>query len=130
MNTSQNNSAQNPEQTQTLQNRAVPEFSPATRNTLAVSFSHRLSPHLTADDISQLYDSLNPALQRAAAIADLLEIAIDVDGGDAFNAGTIRNAAQAIRLEVIDAKAMLNAFFDSPATVAADKQADVQRDEA
>lgn len=65
----------------------------------------------------QLQETLLPTIQRAAAIADLLEVAITVDGGDALNAGSIRNAAAAIQLELTDAKVMLGEFLNSLDTV-------------
>ena len=69
-----------------------------------VSFVHRLQP-------VSLYDNLNPALARAKAIADIIEIAISI-GRDDFEPETIRYAAQAIRMEINDAQSMLEAYWN------------------
>ncbi|MGY6278004.1 hypothetical protein [Methylomonas sp. MgM2] len=68
-----------------------------------VDLSHRLEP-------ISFYDNIAPALQRAAAIADLLEVATDTSSFDAFEPKTIKYASQAIRMELADVKAMLEAY--------------------
>lgn len=73
----------------------------------AVDLEHRFEP-------VSFFDNINPALERAKAIADLIEVAINVDEGEALGPETIRYAAQAIRMEVKDAQAMLNAWWSRP----------------
>jgi len=85
-------------------------------NAIAVNFSHRLNPTIQPEKIISLYESLSPTLKRAAAIADLLEVAAEVDYGSALDSDSVHSAAQTIRMELSDARAMLDAFFNQQAT--------------
>ncbi len=73
----------------------------------AVDLSHRFEP-------VSLYDNLFPAISRAEAIADLLEsmcLSGDLDG---LRPDTLRYVGQAIRFELLDAQAMLEAWQNTP----------------
>ncbi|MGZ4980391.1 MAG: hypothetical protein ACXWE4_03805 [Methylobacter sp.] len=64
---------------------------------------------------TQLSDCINPALERAAAIADLMEIAFEQDMEIVNNvSGSLWRVAQAVRLEINDAQAMLEAYVNCP----------------
>jgi len=62
-------------------------------------------------------DGIIPALERAAAVADLIEGAYEVIGSDGFDANTLWRAAQAIRFEILDAKELLKAYIDADQAV-------------
>jgi len=85
-----------------------------TKNTTIVSLSHRLNTGLNTDSPitpAKLHDCMNPALERAAGIADLMEVAFKLNmANDLTN---LWRPAQAIRFEILDAQAMLNAYVDS-----------------
>ena len=78
----------------------------------------RNSPHRVNagydNKFSNLIDTVNPSLERAAALADVLEVAFDaVTDLSSFEVNTLWRAAQAIHLEVKDAQTLLNAFIDA-----------------
>jgi len=75
----------------------------------ATDFSHRLNAELDKSP-ARLHDCLNPALERAAAIADLMEVAFEQGMANEMN--NLWRAAQAIRFEILDAQAILDAYFD------------------
>lgn len=64
--------------------------------------SHRLD--------SDFYESLMYALRRAEGLADMMEVAGQEDNRSALGPDTIRSVSHAIRMEVLDAKAMLEAW--------------------
>lgn len=78
-------------------------------NAAFTSLSHRVraEPPVTPD---QLSDCINPALERAAAIADLMEVAFELDMANEMP--NLWRAAQAVRFEIMDAQAMLEAYVD------------------
>ncbi len=81
-----------------------------TINTTIVNLSHRLNTGLPTTP-AKLHDCMNPALERAAGIADLMEVAFERNmANDLTN---LWRSAQAIRFEILDAQAMLNAYVDS-----------------
>jgi hypothetical protein len=87
------------------------------------SFKHRLSCDRPTH-LGQLRDCINPALERAAAIADLMEIAFEQDMEAVNNiSGSLWRVAQAVRLEINDAQAMLEAYVNAP--VSLPKQPDI-----
>lgn len=78
-------------------------------NAFTTNFSHRLNAELDASP-ARLHDCMNPVLERAAAIADLMEVAFECDTANDLD--KLWRAAQAIRFEILDAQAMLNAYVD------------------
>jgi hypothetical protein len=74
-----------------------------------INFSHRVNASMTGDFFN-LYHAMQPALQRAAAIADLIEVACELSDKSAFAPNTLWRAAQAIRFEIQDAQALLDAY--------------------
>ena len=80
-----------------------------TPNAAFTSLNHRVraEPPITP---AQLSDCINPALERAAAIADLMEVAFELDMANEMP--KLWRAAQAIRFEIMDAQAMLEAYVD------------------
>jgi hypothetical protein len=59
-----------------------------------------------------LEDTVRPSLQRAAAIADLIEVACEVADICSFADETLWRAAQAIRYEIMDAEALIEAYVE------------------
>jgi hypothetical protein len=59
-------------------------------------------------------DAVNPSLERAAALADLVEFAFEsLEITDALAPGTLLRVSQIIRLEIKDAQALLDAFYNA-----------------
>jgi hypothetical protein len=75
-----------------------------------INFSHRVCVNVEGDFFN-LYHTMQPALQRAAAIADLIEVACESSDKAAFAPDTLWRAAQAIRFEIQDAQALLDAYY-------------------
>jgi hypothetical protein len=75
-------------------------------------FKHRRN----ADSNGKFYnlqETINPSLARAAAIADLIEVANELTRDTvSFETQTLSLAAQAIRLEIMDAQALIEAYFE------------------
>jgi len=59
-----------------------------------------------------LIDTVGPSISRAHAIADLLEIATEVDNGACLHGELLRRVGQAIRLELEDATDLLNCYIE------------------
>lgn len=78
-------------------------------------FKHRLNTVFDGTFLN-LQDTVFPSLNRAAAIADLLEVACESGNLGSFAPDTIQGAAQAIRLELQDAEALVNAYLDEKRT--------------
>ena len=97
MNTSIPSSAQNSEQNQP-------------------KISHRVTAQPKTP--AQLSDCINPAMERAAAIADLMEAAFHSNMANELP--NLRWAAQAIRFEIMDAQAVLLAYVDGSRPTAGD----------
>jgi hypothetical protein len=77
-----------------------------------VTLSHRLNtPPINC---AQLDDCVNPALERAAAITDLVQVAVELNV--AYEMPYLWRAAQAIRFEIMDAQAHLQAYTDRAKT--------------
>ncbi|MGJ0486780.1 MAG: hypothetical protein ACR65R_19920 [Methylomicrobium sp.] len=74
-------------------------------------FKHRLNTGLDGTFFN-LPDTVFPSLRRAAAIADLLEVACESGSIDSFDPDTLQIAAQAIRLEIRDAGALIYAYVE------------------
>jgi hypothetical protein len=74
-------------------------------------FKHRLNTGFDGTFLN-LPDTVFPSLGRAAAIADLLEVACESGGLDSFDPGTLQRAAQAIKLEIRDAEALIEAYIE------------------
>jgi hypothetical protein len=74
-------------------------------------FKHRMN---TDQDgrFFNLEDTVRPSLQRAAAIADLIEVACEVADICSFENETLWRAAQAIRYEISDAEALIKAYVE------------------
>jgi hypothetical protein len=74
-------------------------------------FKHRMT---TGQDgrFFNLEDTVRPSLQRAAAIADLIEVACEVADMSSFENETLWRAAQAIRYEIRDAEALIEAYIE------------------
>ncbi len=83
-----------------------------------VLLSHRI-PWTLSDDgpLGSLIDTVGPSIKRAHAIADLLEIAAEVDNGACLHGELLRCVGQAIRLELEDATALLNSYAERDAAV-------------
>jgi hypothetical protein len=78
------------------------------------NLSHRLGSEPPIN-LAQLRDCMCPALERAAAIADLMEVAFEQDMEVIDNvSGSLWRVAQAVRLEINDAQAMLEAYANGP----------------
>lgn len=77
-----------------------------TQDAFTFNFTHRVNAELDASPY-RLHDCMNPALERAAAIADVLESALE-----STRLYHLWRAVEAIRLEVLDAQAMLNAYVE------------------
>ena len=82
-------------------------------NAFETPFKHRV--HAGHDGgFLNLIDTINPALERAAAIADLIEVACElVDDSCSFDPDTLWRAAQAISYEIKDAQLLLAAYFET-----------------
>jgi hypothetical protein len=65
-------------------------------------FSHRININF--------YESMMYTLRRAEGLADMMEVAGEEDRRDALGPDTIRSVSHAIRMEVADAKSMLEAW--------------------
>lgn len=76
-----------------------------------IDFSHRVPFSVKKGDSFALYHALYPILQRAAAVADLIEVACEaVDKAD-FAPDTLWRGAQAVRFEIKDAQSLLDAYY-------------------
>lgn len=71
-----------------------------TNNT--IDFNHRIN--------SNFYESMLDIMNRVAGIADVVEVAARLDDGGLLT-NSVPAAAQTIRLEMGDAKNMLDAWF-------------------
>jgi hypothetical protein len=78
-------------------------------------FKHRLNTGFDGTFFN-LPDTVFPSLSRAAAIADLLEVACESGSLDSFAPDTLQRAAQAIRLELKDAETLINAYLEEKRT--------------
>jgi hypothetical protein len=76
-----------------------------------IDFSHRAPYSVKKGDCFALYNALYPIMQRAAAVADLIEVAGELTESPAFDTDTLWRAAQAIRFEIKDAQAVLEAYY-------------------
>lgn len=65
-------------------------------------FSHRVNLNF--------YESLMYTLRRAEGLADMMEVAGEESHRDALGPDTIRAVAHSIRMEMADAKAMLDSW--------------------
>jgi hypothetical protein len=65
-----------------------------------------------------LEDTVRPSLQRAAAIADLIEVACEVADICSFENETLWRAAQVIRYEIRDTEALIEAYLEEKRTEA------------
>lgn len=84
-------------------------------NAFNTKFDHRINAGQDKT-FYNLHDAINPALERAAALADLIEVACEVTDTASFDPNTLWRAAQAIRFEIKDAQAILNAYLDGEQT--------------
>ncbi|WP_019864792.1 hypothetical protein [Methylovulum miyakonense] len=91
-------------------------------NACTPDFSHRVNAELDASP-ARLHDCLNPALERAAALADLMESAFEQ--GKADEISNLWRAAQAIRFEILDAQAILDAYYDGSTNTASNTASNV-----
>ncbi|WP_446810300.1 hypothetical protein ACH50O_01505 [Methylomonas sp. 2BW1-5-20] len=71
-------------------------------NKVTPDFSHRINVNF--------YESMMYTLRRAEGLADMMEVAGEEDRRDALGPDTIRSVSHAIRMEMADAKAMLDAW--------------------
>ena len=85
-------------------------------NAFNANFSHRVNANQDNPFFS-VADAVNPSLERAAALADLMEVALDtVEDLVCFQPNTLWRAAQIIRFEILDAQTLLNANFEAENT--------------
>lgn len=84
-----------------------------TINTEGTTLKHRI-PYTLSDQtpLGSLEDTVGPSINRAHAIAELLEIAGEVDSGGCLHGKLLRFVGQAIRLEMEDATALLNCYIE------------------
>lgn len=77
---------------------------------VVASLNHRLiyEPPTT---LNQLSGCVNPALERAAAIAELIEVYCEINPSGELP--KLYRAAQAVSLEIMDAQAILKAYVDA-----------------
>jgi hypothetical protein len=75
------------------------------------TFKHRM-PIGQDGRFFNLEDTVRPSLQRAAAIADLIEVACEVGDICSFENDTLWRAAQVIRYEIMDAEALIAAYVE------------------
>jgi hypothetical protein len=75
------------------------------------TFKHRM-PIGQDGRFFNLEDTVSPSLRRAAAIADLIEVACEVTDICSFENDTLWRAAQAIRYEIRDAEALIQAYIE------------------
>ncbi len=80
-------------------------------NASDTKFNHRINAGQDGKFFS-LHDAINPSLERATAIADLIEVACEVVDVTSFESTTLWRAAQAIRLEIKDTQTILVACLD------------------
>lgn len=60
------------------------------------------------------HDAINPSLERAKALTDLMEVVFELVKDDCnFEPNTFWRAAQAIRLEIMDAQTLLEAYIEA-----------------
>lgn len=96
-----------------------------TKNLAFTSLNHRFNTHWpdeTPTTPERLHDCINPALERAAAITYLLQVALELNRANPLSISWY--AAQAIRFEVLDAQAMLSAYVGSASTTPEASQPD------
>jgi hypothetical protein len=74
-------------------------------------FKHRM-PIGYDGRLLNLEDTVRPSLRRAAAIADLIEVACEVADICSFENDTLWRAAQALRHEIMDAEALIEAYVE------------------
>lgn len=82
-------------------------------NAFDTPFKHRVNACYDGSFHKNLIDTLNPSLDRAIALADLIETACEPVNEQGFAPDTIWRVAQAIRLEIEDVKTLLYAHIDS-----------------
>ena len=109
MNT-QSKSAQTSEQSNT-QDKTELELQKMPLNAFETHLKHRVNACWDGQFLNQV-DAINPSLERAAALADLIETACEVTDITSFEPDTLWRAAQAIRFEIKDAQALLKAYID------------------
>ena len=81
-------------------------------NTFNAHFPHRVNANQD-NSFFTVADAINPSLERAAALADLLEVAFDaVDDLTCFQPNSLWRAAQAIHFEILDAQTLLNVSLE------------------
>jgi len=76
-----------------------------------IVFSHRAPFSVKKGDSFAMYQALHPTLQRAEAVADLIEVACEATDKSDFAPDTLWRAAQTIRFEIKDAQALLDAYY-------------------
>jgi hypothetical protein len=76
-----------------------------------IDFSHRVPFSVKKGDSFALYQALYPTLQRAAAVADLFEVACQETNKADFSPDTLWRGAETIRFEIKDAQALLDAYY-------------------
>ncbi|WP_157204018.1 hypothetical protein [Methylomonas methanica] len=80
-------------------------------NEIQPELSHRIPYTLsTGGPLGGIEDTVGPSIKRAGAIADLLEIAAEVDDGACLHGELLRMIGQAIRLELEDATDLLSCY--------------------
>ncbi len=79
-------------------------------NAFNTPFRHRINAGMDGEFFN-LVDTINPSLERAAAIADLLDMAIETGETDGLKGNTLWLVARAIHLEIRDAQILLEAYY-------------------
>jgi 16S rRNA C1402 N4-methylase RsmH len=80
-------------------------------NAFDTNFKHRI----VAGNDGEFYniiDTVNPSLDRAKSLADLIEVSCEHNNFDSFEPDTLWRTAQAIRLEINDAQTLINSYFE------------------
>ncbi|MEF3076407.1 hypothetical protein V2P20_15360 [Methylobacter sp. Wu1] len=76
-----------------------------------IIFSHRAPFSVKKGDSFAMYHALYPILQRAEAVADLIEVACQETNKADFSRDTLWRSAETIRFEIKDARALLDAYY-------------------
>lgn len=73
------------------------------------TFEHRINGYHDGQFMNVI-DAINPSLERAEAIADLLEVAAESKSARNLSTNSLWRVAEAIQFEIKDARALLIAY--------------------
>jgi hypothetical protein len=81
------------------------------REKLSIDFSHRLNGAIGIGTTLRLHECVNSALERAAAVADLMEVVFQADMET--DVRHLWRAAEVISFELLEARAIITAYDDN-----------------